>query len=161
MAGSGEKRQDLRLETGQFIQVLCSDLWESSAWEWTWVGSERPPETSQGAQLWSALPQLACWLCHHLHCLGGTVLLALDQAVGLELWAVGIHGFRKPFLHLRLCVHDQPHLSWWSMCYPSYSVRPAPCFRAQDFLEVGTAACCQGWALYWGWKLEMTARLRT
>lgn len=47
-----------------------------------------------------------------------TVLLALDRAVGLQLWEAGC--CRKPFLHLHLCVHEQPHLWWWSTCtiYP-------------------------------------------
>lgn len=57
--------EDLQLETRQLIQVLCSDLWESSPWEEPWVGAERPPKTSWGAQL-------ACWLWHPLHCLGSS-----------------------------------------------------------------------------------------
>lgn len=41
-----------------------------------------------------------------------TVVLALDQAVGLQLWQTGIHCCRKPFLQLHLSVYDQPHLLW-------------------------------------------------
>lgn len=83
----------MRLETRQLIQVLCSDLWEGVPWETRRVGAEHPPKTSQGARLWSALPQLACWLWHPLHCLGGNC----SSGPGSGCWPAALEG-RHPLL---------------------------------------------------------------
>lgn len=75
-----------------------------------------------------------------------TGLPALGQAVGLQLW-------NQPFLHLPLCVEEQPAFSGGARgIHPPLSDQLVLGPRT---LEVEAAACHQCWAPSQCWKLEV------